>query len=97
MIISSQYRQTGYLYNDDRASGGKVTEADLTGCRHCEKIILIQDWKQEGGWCGRCGAPICLECANRMDTEGCVPFTKLIDAALEKQARDRAYRKALGL
>lgn len=96
-MIVSQYRRTGYVFNDDRASGGQVTEQDIVCCTHCQATLKRTEWEIEGGWCGNCNSHICIQCAVKMDTEGCVPFVKLVDEALNKQAKDRAYRQALGL
>src|SRR5882724_8783908 len=98
-MISSQYRRTGYLYNDNRASGGELLEADIKTCPHCQKILEIPKLQTEGDWCGQCGSPICIPCAKLMDASGgiCLPFKKIIDQAIDQEARDRAYKRALGL
>lgn len=69
----------GYLLSDDRASGGKLQEADVLTCAHCQKLLLGDSWREDGGFCGRCCAPVCGRCADRMLTDGCTPFAKLID------------------
>lgn len=79
----------GYLLNDDRASGGRKTEADVLCCRHCQRTLIGDAWRQDGGWCGRCGAPVCGVCADRMQTRGCEPFLKVVDAQLTTAARRR--------
>lgn len=96
-MIVSQFRRSGYVLNDDRASGGQLIEQDIVCCPHCQATLKVVQWQIEGGWCGRCNAHICVQCAVKMDTEGCVPFVKLVDEALNHQAQDEAYRKALGL
>lgn len=99
MIINHR-RQTdgaGYLFNDDRASGGTVTEADMISCPHCQRLIKHHDWKQDGGFCSRCFAPVCCQCADRMLTRGCEPFIKAIDRAVEAAYRRQQFRKIAGL
>lgn len=96
-MISSQFRRTGYLLNDDRASGGALEEADIRTCPHCQKILKILKSQTEGDWCHRCGAPVCEACGLIQAFKGCTPFRKLIDEALDRQAKDRAYKQVLGL
>lgn len=99
MIISGtpHAKGAGYYRNDDTASGGKKTEADVRTCTHCQKVILMQAWKDDGGFCGKCMAPICGLCADRMDAHGCEPFVKKIETALEIESKLHQYRKLAGL
>lgn len=90
-------RHTGYLLNDNRASGHGKKEVDIYVCEHCQKILEVPMWKDDGGWCGRCQKPICGKCADRMLTEGCVPFLKKLEQALEADYRRSQYRKMLGV
>jgi hypothetical protein len=97
MIISHRTKGQGYYISDERASGGGVAEADVICCPHCQAVILQSAWKVEGGFCGRCFAPICAVCAAKMDAEGCVPFLKKIDRILEENYRARQNERALGV
>lgn len=85
----SIFAQSGYLLNDDRASGGTRTEADVLICEHCQCTLLGAKWRDDGGWCGRCGAPVCGRCADRMLTEGCTPFLAKVDQALDPALKAR--------
>lgn len=85
----SLYSQAGFLLNDDRASGGKRTEADVLICEHCQHTLIGSSWRDDGGWCGRCGAPVCGSCADRMQTEGCTPFVRKIEEALDPSLKHR--------
>lgn len=87
----------GYFVNDDTPSGGKKVEGDVRTCTHCQKILVMQHWKDDGGWCGRCGAPVCGPCADRMDTHGCEPFIAQIERAMKMQPRLHEFRKLAGL
>lgn len=87
---------SGYYSNDDRASGGRKAEADVKTCTHCQAVILMQKWKDDGGFCGRCHAPICGPCADRMLTKGCEPFIAQIEKALEADYRRGQFRKLAG-
>ena len=72
----------GYLMNDNRASGGKLEEADVLTCTHCQKVLLNDDWKEDGGFCGQCMHPVCGKCADLMLVTGCTPFVKKIEKSL---------------
>lgn len=87
----------GYFRNDDTASGGRRDEADVRTCTHCQSIIKMQIWKDDGGFCGRCMAPICGPCADRMTLHGCEPFVAQLERALEMQSKLGAFRKLAGL
>jgi len=98
IIIGTPHtHNAGYYKNDDTASGGRKSEADVQSCSHCQRVILMQQWKEDGGWCGRCMKPICGPCADRMQTRGCEPFIKQIEQALEANYRVQHLRKLAGL
>lgn len=93
-------RQTdgaGYLFADDRASGGKLEEADMLGCNHCQKLMKAHLWKQDGGWCGCCAQPVCGPCADKISTQGCTPFIKLVDKQLSETHRKGQNARILGV
>lgn len=87
--MASKFEQMGYLYSDNRASGGGLQEADLWCCSHCQKVLIRQHWTHDGGFCGRCMQPVCGVCADLLVHEGCVPFIQQVEEAL-----DRAYHRA---
>jgi hypothetical protein len=89
-------RHAGYLMNDNRASGHGLKEADIYVCEHCQVIIEVPIWKEDGGWCGHCQHPICGKCADDMLRNGCVPFMKKLEQALEADYRRQQNRKILG-
>jgi hypothetical protein len=98
IIIGTPHaRGAGYYCNDDTASGGVKSQADIRTCTHCQAIIKMQEWKQDGGWCGQCSAPICPTCADRMLTHGCEPFIKKLEQALEMSSQLHHFRKLAGL
>ena len=95
MIIGTPHtHQCGYFLNN--ASGGRKEQADIQLCSHCEVVVFLAKWKEDGGWCGRCMAPICGPCADRMLTRGCEPFVKKIEAAFESAIKLKQYRKLAG-
>lgn len=87
----------GYYYNDDTPSGGRKTEADIRTCTHCQAIIKMQAWKEDGNFCGKCMSPVCGPCGDRMETRGCEPFMQKLEASLENDYRKSQFRKMAGL
>ncbi len=95
----------GYLFSDERNSGGKVEEADIIACPHCEALINYQAWRKDraqgggltGGWCRKCSAPVCGTCLDRMLVFGCEPFLRKIDQAVEANYRRQQNRKVIGI
>jgi hypothetical protein len=88
---------SGYFLNDDRNSGGAKAEAHVQCCGHCQKVIKLELWKEDGGFCRRCMLPVCASCADRMLTYGCEPFIKLIEREAERAVRLSQFRKLAGL
>ena len=97
LIRTPHTSKAGYYRNDDTVSGGKRTEADVQTCKHCQKILLMQHWKEEGGWCGRCNAPVCSWCSDRMLYYGCEPFLKKIEIYSDMIVKMTEFRKQAGL
>ncbi len=88
-------RNAGYFMNDDRPGGGKKSEADIRTCPHCEKIIKMQLWKDNGAFCRKCNAPICAQCGDRALTFGCEPFKKKFDQHVEAMLRRKQLSRGL--
>ena len=97
VIGTPHTHNAGYFRTDDTPSGGKKVEADIQTCVHCQKVIQMQAWKDEGGWCSKCAKPVCAECADRMLIYGCEPFLKQLEAFIETQFRVESFRKLAGL
>jgi hypothetical protein len=95
-------RNAGYYYNWELR--GK-SEADVQTCVHCQAVILMQQWNQidaktgklAGGFCMRCNAPICEQCAPKMATEGCIPFIRKIEQQVDMVTKLDKYLKDAGL
>jgi hypothetical protein len=97
-VITPYTRGAGYFLNNQNQSvNNGRQEADVRTCTHCETLILMQAWKDDGGFCGKCMAPICGPCADRMLTHGCEPFIKKIEAAFDGAVNLAAHRKLVGL
>ena len=100
--VRRQSDGAGYLMNDDRNSGGGVSESDVICCPHCQTVILLQAWRKEreeggGGYCRKCSAPVCGLCLERMLTHGCEPYIKFIERQVEENYRREQNRKVLGI
>jgi hypothetical protein len=85
----------GYFINDKDTS--RPQEADIQTCSHCQRVIKMQEWKGDGGFCGKCMHPICGPCATRAMTYGCEPFMKKIEQYAEKSMRYHQFSKIAGL
>ena len=90
-------RHAGYFLNDDRNAGGRKAEADVRSCTHCQAIILMQAWKDNGAWCKRCNAPICANCGDRALIYGCEPFMKKLEAFTNAIVKYEQHLKVAGL
>lgn len=96
MIIGTPHtHNAGYFLNN--SSSARKEQADIQICTHCETVVYMQKWQEDGGWCGKCMAPICGSCADRMLTFGCEPFIKRIEAAFESAVQLKQHRKMVGL
>lgn len=82
--MKSVFSGSGYLLVDDRASGGRLVEADMLGCNHCQALLKKNEWREDGGHCGGCMQPVCGPCADKILTHGCEPFLRQLEAALER-------------
>ena len=96
IIVGTPYTKgAGYYLGDQDTSHRK--EADVRTCTHCQTIIKMQAWKDDGGWCGKCNAPICGPCATRAMTFGCEPFIQKLEKYAGAVMRFERFRKFAGL
>ncbi len=96
---------------DLRASGGPLVEYEMVHCRHCRAGIpkklypdqsrapghLLRAEKAQGGFCYRCGGPICLKCVGERT---CRPYARRIEALhtqIQKALARQSLADALGL
>lgn len=96
-IGTAHIKGAGYFLNNKALGQRERQEADIQTCSHCQAVIKMQDWKQDGAWCGRCMKPICVPCGTRALIYGCEPFLKKIEQYAEKQMRFEKFRKDAGL
>lgn len=88
-------RGAGYYVGDKDLKTRR--EADVATCPHCERVIFLQKWKDDGGFCGKCMKPICGPCADRAMTFGCEPFMQKLEKYAENTMRFEQYRRVVGL
>jgi hypothetical protein len=74
-------------------------EQDIQCCTHCQKVIRMQEWRENGAFCSRCMAPVCAdgECAKATQMWGCIPFMKKLERFFEREGKLAQYRKLAGL
>ena len=97
VIGTPHARGAGYVMNDDTASGGKKMQGDVQTCAHCQTVIIMQQWKENGAWCSRCGHPICVNCGVRMDTHGCENFLRHLEQSIGGEEKLSHFRKLAGI
>jgi hypothetical protein len=95
--MKSIFNGAGYLKADNRGSGGKVDEADMLGCSHCQKLIKASEWRADGGFCHSCDAPVCNHCADRIPQHGCEVFLRVLETSLMRQYRRDQNARLMGL
>ena len=87
-IVTTPFTKgAGYLENGVNLNPSQREKADIRTCTHCQAVIKMQQWKHRGGFCFKCSAPICEHCAKELQTKGCVPFLKKIEAFAEQVMR----------
>jgi hypothetical protein len=74
----------GYLVKWEEGGAKIVLEADTIDCRHCQKVLLKHAWREQGGWCFKCGWPVCAPCFAKLQTDGCRPFRQQVEHAWEQ-------------
>lgn len=83
-----------YFYQDNDR---KIEDAFLI-CSHCEQGMLRQAWKQRGGMCMVCDAPICTTCHGRTAKFGCEgPSVRKLERAVNELYRREQNAKILGI
>lgn len=95
----SIFAGAGYVMNDNRASGGTLTEDDILGCVHCQACIDKHNWKKYGeNRCYACDGPVCSICKFDMAAGGgCKNFHKVVERAIEDRVRSDQNAKILGI
>ncbi len=87
----------GYFVNDERVSGGRLSEDDVLGCAHCQKALKKKIWLNNGGYCSQCDQELCVECATKTMTEGCANFKRRVERAIADDYRREQNARILGI
>ena len=98
-VIGTPHRHNaGYLINNQNlgVTHGRQ-EADIQTCSHCQKIINMQVWRNDGAFCRRCWSPICAQCGDRMLLFGCEPFVKKLEEYTNTAVKFAQYLRMSGL
>lgn len=93
-IGTPHIKGSGYFLNNKDLRTKQ--EADIQTCAHCQALINMQLWKDDGAWCGKEMKPLCCKCGDRALTFGCEPFLKKIEAYAETQMRFEKFLKDAG-
>lgn len=86
IIIGTPHtRGSGYYMNNDRPSGGRLSEADIRTCPHCQAVIKMQEWARAPvqNFCLKCMAPAC----NNEACQDCIPFMRRIEQHIAASLR----------
>ena len=90
-------KNAGYFLNNKGLGAKDKDEADIQTCWHCQAIIKMQEWKDDGAFCRTCMKVICGPCGDRMLTYGCEPFLKKLEQYTESQVKYAQHLKVAGL
>lgn len=95
IIGTPHTKNSGYFRNDDRLSGGKLSEADIQTCPHCQGVIKMQEWRvaKTQNFCTGCMKPTC----DQLDCEPCIPYLKRLDERRNWDEKYRTFVKMAGL
>lgn len=100
MIIGTPHtHNAGYLLRNQDLSLAKRQEADIQCCKHCQAVIKMQEWREDGAWCSKCQSPVCArgECAVKTEKFGCLPYIAYIERLIEDEVTLNQYRKMVGI
>ena len=89
----------GYLLNNQNFATAKREEADIRTCTHCQAVIKMQEWKEDGAWCGKCNTPVCSggACGRYFEHHGCRPYLKFLEQLIGDEYQLQQFRRLAGL
>lgn len=99
-VIGTPHRHgAGHLDCHTGGTHSRHVEADIQTCTHCQKVIYLSEWRQNGAWCGKCMAPVCAEgpCAVATEKYGCLPWMKRLEQYFACEGKLAAFRRLAGL
>lgn len=94
LIGTPHTKNAGYYLSSD--VHGK-READIRTCTHCQAVIKMQVWKDDGGFCRKCNAPICAHCADQALIYGCIPFMQRLEKVTDTLIKFTQHLRVAGL
>lgn len=98
LIGTPHSRNAGYFINNQNCSArGGRQEADVQTCAHCECIMFMHKWKEQGAFCRCCMKPICYLCGGRLATYGCENALRRIERYADAVVKYGQYLKMAGL
>lgn len=78
--MMSKRTTEGWLYCDNRLSGGELIEAATITCSHCQRQIIRNPARtRERAWCSSCDHTICDPCNAIRLAVGCRTFKQIMD------------------
>lgn len=82
-----------------RDANGRAREDDVQTCKHCQAVVLMREWQQAGGWCGKCESPLCNnpKCMEMTAKIGCVPYVQQMDQFVEQSVKLEQLIRTAGL
>lgn len=98
-VLTPHTHHAGYL---DARTGGERSqhvEADFQSCTHCQTAINLQEWKDDGAFCGKCMAPVCGSgtCGAYFAEHGCRPYIKFLEQVVGSDYQLAQFRRLAGL
>jgi hypothetical protein len=93
----SMFKQAGYMILNETASGGGVTEDDMLGCNHCQRLIRKSEFQEKGAFCTKCASVVCQQCYHDSLTNGCHPWQKALEERLNLAHRIESNMRVMGL
>lgn len=82
--MASQRSKEGWLYVDNRISGGTLNECPTFTCNHCNSVVVMNPQRtRDRGYCRGCDSYLCDACtAAKQTAPRCVTFNQIIDDVL---------------
>ena len=91
----SYLKGMGYLVNGVNST--RPYEADMLSCAHCQGLLELVKWREDGVFCRREMKPLCGPCADRALQFGCEPFLKKLEQFTHEQYAHSQFAKIAGL
>ncbi len=78
--MTTKRNAEGWLYCDNRLSGGALIEAATITCSHCQRQLIRNPSRtRDRAWCSECDRYICDQCNAIRLVAGCKTFKQIVD------------------